>query len=234
MNTRAPRRPGREFSRTTLIRFGSVLVFWVVMVGWLIRFEACPQNFTGRFDGYRDLFKSGTLIQSSWMKILVKGSPIGFSHTEIDVDEKSPSEHYRIDSEMELELNILQVPQRVYTRLFVTLDILSHLQRFTFTLLAKSYETKITGFRIEGDRFRISIHAGGVSSHRIMSIPDDVILYSPMLEQALGSLEPGQTRIFKTLDPASMAISDVKVRADRRETITIRNRQEEATVLAAD
>ncbi len=216
------------------LRITCVVILWAVMTGWLIRFEACPERFTGRFEGYRDLFKSGMLIRSSWMRILANGSPIGYSHTEIDVDERSSTEHYRIDSEMELELNILAVPQRVYTHLLVNLDILSRLQQFTFTLNAKTYETEITGRRSKGDQFLITIQAGGSKSRQVMSIPDDVILYSPMLEQALGALSPGQTRTFKTLDPASMAVADVRVRADRRETLTIRGRQEEATVLAAD
>ncbi len=223
-----------RFKTATVLRVGAVAGLWLVMTGWLIRYEACPETFTGRFDGYRDLFKSGVLIRSSWMRILANGSPVGYSHTEIDVDERTPTDHYRIDSEMELELNILSQRQRVYTRLLVNLDILSRLQRFTFSLHSAAYETEIAGTRLQGDQFLITIKAGGKVSRMTLAIPDDVILYSPMLEQALGSLKPGESRIFKTLDPASMTVADIRIRADRRETLTLRGRTEPVTALAAD
>jgi hypothetical protein len=232
--TTFPPAPRRRFRSATAIRVGAVALLWVIMTGWLIRFEACPEKFTGRFEGYRDLFKSGILVRSSWMRILANGTPVGYSHTEIDVDERSPTEHYRIDSEMELVLNILNQRQDVYTRLFVTLDILSRLQRFTFSLNSSSYQTEISGKRLSGNQYTISIKAGAKTHRRTMTIPDDVILYSPMLEQALGALNPGESRVFKTLDPASMAVADIRVRADRRETLTLRGREEKTTALAAD
>lgn len=234
MSALPPAGPARRLSRVTLIRVALVGLFWVAMTGWLIRFEACPERFTGRFEGYRDLFKSGVLVRSSWMKIVANGTPVGYSHTEIDVDEKSTAEHYKIDSEMELELNILSMPQRLYTRLLVKLDILSRLQTFSFTLHSQAYETEITGMRVRNDQFLVTILAGGTKNRQFIRIPDDVILYSPMLEQALGAMEPGQTRIFKTLDPASLAVTDIRIRADRRETITIRGKPENATVLSSD
>ncbi len=224
----------RRIRAATLIRVVAVALFWLAMTGWLIRFEACPETFTGRFEGYTDLFKSGVLVRSSWMRILANGAPIGYSHTEIDVDEAAPSDHYRIDSEMELELNILAQRQRVYTHLLVSLDVLSRLQKFTFTLNSASYSTEILGVRKQGDQFTISIKAGGKVRQLALTIPDDVILYSPMLEQALGSLKPGESRIYKTLDPASLAVADIRIRADRLETLTLRGREESATVLAAD
>jgi transglutaminase-like putative cysteine protease len=218
----------------TVLRVGVVVAMWCIMIGWLIRFEACPERFTGRFDGYHNLFKSGIVIRSSWMRILANGAQVGYSNTEIDVDDKSPTEHYTINSKMELELNILSIPQSIYTELAVGLDIMSRLQVFTFKLKSKAYSTEISGRRAQGDRFLISIKSGGSVVRQMIDIPDDVILYSPMLEQALGAMDPGQTRVFKTLDPASMAVADVRVRADRRETVTLRGRPEEATVLAAE
>jgi hypothetical protein len=226
--------PSRRLSRATLFRVGSVLLLWLAMMGWLVRFEACPEYFTGRFEGYRDLFKSGVMIRSSWMRIIANGTQVGYSHTEIDVDEKSPSDHFRIDSEMELELNILSQLQKVYTRMKVSLDILSRLQAFSFTLSSDAYETQITGNRVRSEQFRVTFKTGGQTHTQILTIPDDVILYSPMLEQTLGALKPGETRIFKTLDPVSMAISDVMIKADRRETLSLRGRDEEVTVLSAD
>ncbi|MFO7534076.1 MAG: hypothetical protein R6X19_00060, partial [Kiritimatiellia bacterium] len=213
---------------------GAALLLWLAMTGWLIRFEACPERFTGRFEGYRDLFRGGVLVRSSWMRILANGFPVGYSHTEIDVNEKSPTEHYRIDSEMELDLNILGQQQRIYTRLLVNLDVLSRLQRFTFNLHSKAYETEILGIRAAGDQFRVTLNAGGTIRKMNLSIPDDVMLYSPMLEQALVALEPGQSRVFKTLDPTSMAVADVRVTADRRETVTLLGRTQSATVLSSD
>ncbi len=224
----------RRIRPLTAFRVAAVIFFWAVMTVWLIRFEACPERFTGRFDGYRDLFKGGVLIRSAWMRILADGSPIGYSHTEIDVNDKEPGAHYRIDSEMELDLNIMNLRQKVYSRLVLTLDILSRLQRFTFSLRSQGADTEIEGRRLHGDRFTIAIQSGGGSRSLDLSIPDDVVLYSPMLEQALGALKPGQRRTFRTLDPASLAVADVLVRADRQEPLTLTGRTVATTVLATE
>ena len=211
-----------------------VLLLWLATLGWLIRFEACPERFTGRFEGYRSLFRGGVVVRSSWMRILADGAPIGYAHTEIDSDERNPAAHTRIVSTMELALNILGQRRQVATDMTVSLDALSRLQRFAFDLESEGVRTQITGTRAQGDQFRVLIKTGGTSRSAAVTIPDEVMIDSPVLQQSLAALKPGQSQTFRMLDPASLAITDVRVRADRIEPIAVTGRTVQATVLAAD
>lgn len=202
------------------------------MMGWLIRYEAYPAWFTHTVDGYRSLFDGGELFLESWMKILLKGQPIGFSHTQIEMDGEDARERYRMRNRTAFEFAMMGERQFVQMRSEAGLDERYRLQRFEVTMNSRRYAIEVEGRRAAGEQFDVRIHSPAGSQKLQLNIPDDVIVYSPMTELAMRSLRPGDHLRMKTLDPLSMTTADVVVKALRKEMVATAGGREEATVLA--
>ena len=57
-----------------LRRIGA-LIFWLVMLGWLMRYEVFPEYFTHAMAGYRSLIKGDVLMKDSWMRMVAMTTP---------------------------------------------------------------------------------------------------------------------------------------------------------------
>ncbi len=218
---------------TFRIRLVVVALVWLVSTAWFVRFEACAHRFTGRHGGYRDLFQSGIQIRDLWMRILVQDVHVGYAHSMADIDEDSPDRRQRLTTIMEMDFAMLGTIRRLSSRLEAVLDAASRLQTFQFNLQTEGYTTAFKGHRKKGDLFEVEIVTASGSSRIELNIPDDVILESPVLEQALADLKPGQSRVFRILDPATLAISDLRVTAIRQESLPIADTVYPATLLEA-
>ena len=94
-----------------LVRPG-IVALWVVTAGWFLRFEGCPDVFSAPVAGYRHLLDSGVLAQDAWMKIVFRDSPIGYSHTSLNVNESRPEEYCVVDNRTVLNVSIMGEPQK--------------------------------------------------------------------------------------------------------------------------
>lgn len=232
MNALPPDRPPRGRS-TYGVRLLGVGLIGLAAAAWFLRFEACAHYFTGRRAGYRDLFRSGLQVRDLWMRILIQGAHVGYAHSSMDVDETDPARTYRLTTILEMDFAMMGTRRQIASRLEAELDSLYRLQRFHFRLHSKGYATEFIGRRQRGDQFDVEILTPSGSSRTTITIPDDVILESPLLDQALADLKPGQSRVFRILDPASLGVSDLRVSALREETITIGETPYRATLLEA-
>lgn len=204
------------------------------MTGWLFRYEAFPGWFTRALPGYRGILPGGPVVLDSWMKISFQGKPIGYSQTQITSDEKDPSEQYKVSSKTILKLNIMGEPQNVTIAADASLNALYDLQKFYFLMASRRYSLRVDGRRTGRETFVARITSAAGVQHVTVNIPDDAILYSPMLELSISRLKPGQELRVKTLDPVTMSTADVFVRAVGRETLTLNGREYPATVLEMD
>ena len=209
-----------------------VVVFWLGIMGWFIRYEAYPALFTHTVDGYRAMLDGGPLFMDSWMRILLKNHPIGFSHSQIEVNDESVAERYKVSNKTAFEFSMMGEPQYVQVNSEASLDERYQLQRLEFTMNSRRYEIDVEGTRGEGNEFNVSIKSPAGTEKMRVSIPDDVVIYSPLTEMAMRKLRPGDYLRIKTLDPASMSTADVLVKALRRETIHVAGKDEASTVLS--
>lgn len=207
-----------RMNRGVILRAGVVAV-WLALVCWLVRYEAFPEYFTNTLRGYRNLVSSDMLVQDSWSRLLFRGKPIGYAKTTMEVQEKDPSRYYEISNEMFLKLTAMGRSQEISTELTVYLSALHMLQSFRFEIKADPYNTRFDAVRVKGDRFRVTIHSAGERRTMDMTIPDDVVLYSPITEMALKSLAPGNSITLKILDPATLGTATMTVTALRREPL---------------
>jgi len=209
-----------------------IVLFWLGCMIWLFRYEAFPEWFTRTLSGYRGMLSGGPVILDSWMKITFQGTPIGYSHTRVDTNDKDPAGQYVVDNQTFLRLKLMGDPEVVNVHVVSILDALYQLQRFAFSMSSRRYSARITGKRVDREDFAVTIRAGAGPQHLKVKIPDDVVLYSPLLEMSLGRMKPGQKMTVRTIDPATLATIDVLVHALRRETIIAEGREQEATMLS--
>ncbi len=210
-----------------------VLAAWLVMMLWVVRYEAFPEFFTQTLPGYQGLIGGDVVLKESWMRLVFNGQPIGYSHTSIETRENHPSKYYHVSSRVRMKLRLMGEPQKIDVDTTVNLDVMQRLQDFRFELRSPGYSMQLRAIRAGEREFTLVTTTGTSRQQRTIEIPDDVVLHSPMTEMALKNLQPGQQMIVKTLDPASLSTARVVVRALRNETLDIAGVQHDATVLSS-
>ncbi|MBA4389297.1 MAG: hypothetical protein C0404_15100 [Verrucomicrobia bacterium] len=216
------------------ILLGIALVYWVVSFGWLLRYEAYPELFTSSLEGYKGLLSRDVLITDSWMKILFKDSPIGYSHTSVEVADSNPSENYSVRNRMQLKMKLMGEVSNVHVDTTTTLNSMHELQKFSFSMFTRGYTLKLQAQRLDARKFNITTTTGTSTEKRIVEIPPDVVIYSPVTELAIKKLRPGQQLHMKTIDPATMTVANILIRATGREEITVGTNRYDTTVVVMD
>jgi len=196
-----------------------IILFWLLMTGWLVRYEAFPRWFTASAPGYRSLFKNGPLILDTWMQIEFRNPPIGYSHTWVDSDVESPNATYTLRNQTALNIKLMGQVQGVNVMAGATLDAGYALQKFYTVVSSSVYTTRIEGRKTGEHTFAVRIRTDSGEQTVMLTVPDDVILYSPVTEMALADLKPGESLNLRVLDPVTLSVSDVRVEALRREKL---------------
>ena len=80
------------------------------MTGWLLRFKAFPSYFAAAAMGYRSLLVREALLLDNWTKITFNNTPIGYSQTQLSVQEENPEETALLQNRTVLQIKVLGVP----------------------------------------------------------------------------------------------------------------------------
>lgn len=209
------------------------ICLWLVSCAWLLRFEAFPEFFTQTFTGYRSFLSRDVLVSDTWMRIMVKGRPVGFSHSTTDVDESNPVNHYELRNQVQMKLTVLDTEQTIRANTEIYLDIHHQLQKFSFMISAQGPLTHVSGKRVTGNTFDVRIRTGSFLDQHKVVIPDDVVIYSPQMELSLKDLKPGQSLNLKTLDPVTLQTASILIKAVRKEKISIGKNDYDSTVISS-
>jgi hypothetical protein len=205
-----------------------ILVAWLTTTGWLVRYEAYPHLFTKTVAGYQSMFRHELLVMDAWWQILFQGSPIGWSHTQVDINEDNPHEYYAMENHAKLVLNMMGTDQHLAINTEAYLDAEYLLQRFRFETITGSTRTLVTGVRKTGIQFEVKL-----GEHRsLVDIPDDTVIYSPVTDLAVKSLRPGQAVTLKVFNPLTQLSESVRIVAEEQETIEYRGKPVATTRLA--
>jgi hypothetical protein len=208
----------------------SILIFWFSAMFFLARYEAFPELFTHRLRGYRSVLSESVLMQDSWSRILINGTPVGYSHTGMNVEE-GQLQNIEINNRTRLRVSVMGQPLniRVYTTLL--LDSQYDMIKFESSVLSKNISLHVGGQKVEGRMYNITTDFGGTKTVRCVEIPKDVLLYSPMNSLALRKLRPGQSISIRTMDPLSLTPTRIIVKAVKKEFIKNAGESVEATLL---
>src|SRR5450759_2029528 len=155
------------------------------MTGWLIRYEAFPYGFTASAPGYRSLFKNGPLVLDTWMQIEFRNTPLGYSHTWVDSDVASPNAAYTLHNQTVFHIKLMGQVHGVNVMAGATLDTGCALQKFYTVISSSVYTTRIDGSKTGDHTFAVRIRTDSGEQTVMLTVPDDVILYSPVTEMAL-------------------------------------------------
>lgn len=201
------------------------------MTGWLVRFELFPERFTHSLAGYRGLLSGGPLLVDTWMKIEYNGMHVGYSHSNVDTVGNDSVVQYKVRNKTVLHLNVMGSTQRIVVDNTAHLDAMYRLQEIRFVMTSPQYSMQITAARRTGRQFEVEMKSGSGTQIFHVEIPDNAIVYSPMLEMSLKELRPGEEMGIRLYEPISMSPQSVVVRALRHETITHRGELVQTTVL---
>lgn len=197
-----------------------IVLFWVVSMSWLVRYEAFPQWFNAEpSQGYGALFRDGLYLMDSWMQIYFKDAPVGFSHTWVDNEPGNREESFFIKNQTSIDIKIMGQDYRVHILSTIVLNDEYKLRGFDFKMRANRYETEVTGSHVSGSVYNIKIKTAGGEQGLRINIPEDVVVYSPATEMTVSRLNPGQTMTLQTFDPVSMSTVDCVAEGVRREKI---------------
>ena len=219
--------------RKTMIRAG-ILVVWLAFMAWILRYEAHPELFTQSLDGYRGLLSRDVPVMDSWMIIRFQGQPIGYSHTSMEVNDANPLEYHLVNNSVHLNFKALGTTQMVRTEVNAALNMLYELQTFTFNFSSPGYTLSVRARRLDERMFEAHWRTGHSSQLMNIEIPMDAVVYSPMTEMAVKRLRPGQAITLKTLDPTTMGVATVTLRALRTESLEHGGRHYETVVVATE
>ena len=227
-----PRRAPSRLRRALVV--AAIVAAWLVATGWLVFTEVLPGTFSRVSRGYHSLMRGDLLVSDNWMKISLGDQHIGYSHTSIESDKENALHQHHVLNETELSITLLGEPREVSVTARASLDALYHLQSFTFDMSSDDYRMRIRGERRSGETFEMMVHTAGNTSSRRVEIPDDAVVYSPMMELAMKQLKPGRQKRLKTFNPLTMETEEIIVKALHYEEIQSLGETVRATVLGAD
>lgn len=210
-----------------------LLGLWLGAMGWLILYEAYPELRGSTSTGYRPLLSRGVMIMDRWMKISFQCKPIGYTHTSVDIDETNGANQYRVHNRTILSLPIMGHQQRISVNAAAIVDALYQLKSFSFDLTSTGYAIHVGGQRKQGNVFDIAIKGIGSIQRFNVTIPEGSVIYSPMTEMTLKSLNPGDQTTLQIFNPVTLTAQNVIVRALRHEPLQRQERMLQTTVLSA-
>lgn len=188
----------------------TLVLGWILAMGWLIRFEAFPHWFEDFSRGYPALTRDLPALRDNWMKVFAGDKHVGYLNSTTQLVEEDSREEVSLASQLLLRLRWGGEVRIMKLRSEVRLNEQSH-------LLNSRLEGSIGGvldgsmtLRPEegGSRFRLSVlvefkDLPDIRFSRPIEVPSNVIVASPMLDNGIRSLRPGETMRIRTLDPFS-------------------------------
>lgn len=204
------------------------------MMGWLVRFEAYPEFFTSRVDGYQGWLSRDLLMSDSWLSIRLRDVPIGYAHVTLETDESNLAAYVVLESQVVISQRVLGFPRNAEIRARAELDFSRRLQRFELAASFLSTDIHVTGKREEGNQFLIEMNGPQGTRFFRQDIPDDLLLGSSLGVLGLRDMEPGRAVSVRMLDLVTLQRVPLRVRSLRRETLTFSDTPYPATVLEVE
>lgn len=220
-------------SRSSHVFRLSIVIVWLVVLFLYLRFEAYPTWFTKTVAGYSGLLSEDILTRESWGQILINEQPAGFVHNLFVLDDDGPSPIQEITTRMQMRVKIVEQIQNI--RIFSKVDLDQDYKPIFFSVAASAnhFSFRITGEHLDENRYAIKMHTAGNETERVISIPQNTILYNPVYETALRDMKPGHSVSMQTLDPFTLETAKIVVTAGATENIMIDGKQVSATPLSS-
>jgi hypothetical protein len=165
------------------------------------------------------------------MKVEMNGTHIGYSHTEVGLEDNAGIDQYTVHNVTMLKLVLMGEKQQVRMSSDTLLDGAYGMKSFRFGMSSRNYNLRIDGERVAGEQYDVKIKTGSMNTRTKVRVPADAVIYSPYLELVLKELKPGKSTSLKIFDPMSQRTSVAVITAKEIETLTISGKALETTRL---
>jgi hypothetical protein len=162
-----------------------------------------------------------TTVESrqEWSGIYLKGSKIGYSHSEL----KRIEEGYHITEDVIMDLTVMGMPQRVQTSVKAVADGAMRLQIFSFRMNSGVISMSVSG-TVHGQLMKLHIITGGKSERRDIPLKESPVLTNSLRYFVLKQgIKPGMTYSHPFFDPITLSTRNLQLQVLDKETIEINN-----------
>ena len=198
-----------------MIRAGKLLIVavWLLAVGWLIRFEAFPELFSGSTLSYRNLIGQNVLMRESWHKISLKGKDIGYISTAISSEDTDNSLSFEITSKTHINLGLPVTTDDIILETSVILDSSYNLSSMNSDLRAPGITVRNAVEKLDNGKFRATSYRTDLQSETSeeISLPASAIVFIPPTDLLPQRLRTGVKSYMRVLDPVSLTTSTVEL-----------------------
>ena len=215
-----------------------IVLFWLLCVAWLIRFEAFPSWFSNSLSGYENLISEDLLISDRWMKLSFKGKPVGYLHHSVERNRNNPVKNYTLSNNMrvKLETGKKSKPRTLTLKSTIHLDISRKLQEFEMRISEQQAGKFIhlEGQRSVDDKYKGKLQLGSNTRRFEINIPDDSVFFMPFAEQMIAKLNPGDEVSVQIYEPLTWEKRNIILTGLRREKIQHNGKSVSAKVVKTE
>lgn len=164
----------------------------------------------------------GAFVESrqDWSGMYLQGSKIGYSSSEI----KRIEDGYQITEETVMDLTVMDLPQRIRTRVNSVVDAGMRLQILSFQLEAGIVSMSVMA-TVRDDRMRLQIQAGGKTEWRRKPLQEPPVLTSSLRYFVLKQgIKPGMEYTYPFFDPLTLSMRSMKVQVLGKEPLALEGR----------
>ena len=201
----------------------SIVLFWLVMLGLLIR-RTMPQSRL-----VSSLPPVGTITaQEEWMGIYQQEQKVGYLRRQVTPTDTG----YHWQEFWQMQLRVLKTSQTMHTEIRADTDQHYALTHFSFRLLTDGAVFQVTG-DVADRELRGEITTGGEASpfafplHEPLYLPDTV-----QMALRTTTLPPGEERQFSIFNPLSLRPDTIGITAIGPETLSLQGKTQTVTKVA--
>jgi len=206
----------------------AIIIFWLVMVGVLLYREVVVPAFRPRMDVRRFV-----RAENVWMGLFFGDKRVGFIHWTTSPDSRGDDAGFRLDLLARMTMPLFGQSANLSLNGNAWQSGTRGLRDFDFTLRSGGNEMRVEG-GVANDTMDARVHTGEDSYPLKMPVRHELLLGGGM---GLGSmsmpvLEPGQSAMIDTFDPATMGVAPAKIEALELQTITVGGKPVKTIVMA--
>jgi len=213
----------------------SIIVFWLVMMGLLVKREFIP--FLGPTlagGGYKNLLSSGLPFRQEWMGIYYNSEKVGYSSTSTGEYKGSDYSGYTIQNRTYARINMLGEDNEVQFQGFLIVDETYRLKKFNFIMNSGIHRIRVDGNLI-GKTLDLNIVSGNTNINKRLTVEKDLLLTNTMAPfLTLPNLTPGMSYYVDIIDPLTLGTGKARIKVTSIEKYNFKNKLQDVYVVETE
>lgn len=196
----------------------AIVIFWTIMMVLLIKkhvFFSAPISFDKQY------LDEHIESREEWVGIYMMEKKIGYSHSEI----KRIEDGYQIIEDVYMDMTIMNVPQKMQTRINAVTRRDLTLSMFSFRLKSGIISFIVYG-NVDGNTLKLRIISGGKEQKKKMVLQNVPVLSNSLKYFVLKQgLSPGSTYQQTFFDPLTLSNRSIVVEVEGKDEVEIHGKK---------